>query len=321
MYIVTGGAGFIGSVLVGRLNELGIEDIVIVDSLSDSSKWKNIRNKFYLDYIHKNSFLELLHQGKFKNVKAVVHMGASSSTTVMDMDYLMNNNVYYTAALAEYCVKNNIRFVYASSAATYGDGEQGYSDEDDIKKFLPLNPYGYSKQLFDLMALRKGYADKIAGLKFFNVYGPNEYHKGGQKSVVVHAFNQIQETGKVKLFKSYLPEYKHGEQLRDFVYVKDCVEVIWKLLQDSKINGIYNVGTGTARSWNDLVTAVFSALKLDTNIEYIEMPDNLKNQYQYYTKAEMNRLKATSAYVDFNSIEEGVTDFVQNYLAQDSKVY
>ncbi|MCB0336677.1 MAG: ADP-glyceromanno-heptose 6-epimerase [Bdellovibrionales bacterium] len=315
MYVVTGGAGFIGSAFVAKLNQLGIEDILIVDEFESSSKWKNVRNKFYTDYVHKDRFLQDLEAGQYRNISGVVHMGASSSTTEMNMDYLMDNNVHYTARLAEYCINNGIRFVYASSAATYGDGEKGYSDEDDIKGFLPLNPYGYSKQLFDLMALQKSYLDKIVGLKFFNVYGPNEYHKAGQASVVWHAYNQIISQGVVKLFKSYRPEYADGEQKRDFIYVKDCAEAMWWFLENPETNGLFNLGTGKARTWNDLVHAAFAALSLEPKIEYIDMPENLVNQYQYFTEASMKKFEAIDTGINFHSLEDGVKDYIQGYLA------
>jgi ADP-L-glycero-D-manno-heptose 6-epimerase len=244
-------------------------------------------------------------------------MGACSSTTERDADYLWNNNYLYTKTLAEWSVKRGIRFIYASSAATYGDGTQGFSDDHSkISQLRPINMYGYSKQIFDLLVLRTSLDKKIAGIKFFNVFGPNEYHKGDMTSVIFKAFHQIRETGKVKLFKSYKKEYKDGGQLRDFVYVKDCVNAMWWLFNNPKANGIFNLGTGNARTWNDLIKAVFSAMKKKTNIEYIEMPQSLRNQYQYFTEAQMSKLKKAGCPVMFSSLEDSVRDYVVNHLQQ-----
>ncbi|MCE5212883.1 MAG: ADP-glyceromanno-heptose 6-epimerase, partial [Deltaproteobacteria bacterium] len=248
-------------------------------------------------------------------VDAIIHMGACSSTTERDADYLWHNNYAYTKLLAEWALERNIRFIYASSAATYGDGTKGFSDNHKtIPELKPINMYGYSKQVFDLWALRQKLENKMAGIKFFNVFGPNEYHKGDMSSVIFKAFHQIKETGKVKLFKSYKKEYKDGGQMRDFVYVKDCVNVMWWLLKNPKVNGIFNLGTGQARNWNDLIKAVFTAMKKKTNIEYITMPEALRNQYQYFTEAEMSKLKKTGCPVKFASLEDSVRDYVVNYL-------
>jgi len=318
MYIVTGGAGFIGSAFVWKLNKLGLDNILIVDNLSTTEKWKNLVSLRFQDYIHKNLFLSLLEQEKFGSIKAIIHMGACSSTTEKNADYLMENNVFYSKALAKFCLARSIRFIYASSASTYGDGSLGFADkEEDLEKLRPLNMYGYSKHLFDLWLKREHLLNQVAGLKFFNVFGPNEYHKGDMKSVVCKAYAQIKETGKLKLFKSYHPDYGHGEQKRDFVYVKDCVEIMAWLLEHPEVNGIFNVGTGKARSWNELARAVFTALNLPVNIEYIEMPETLKGKYQYFTQAEMTKLKQAGWQEEFTSLEEAVADYVQNYLAKD----
>ena len=316
MYLVTGGAGFIGSAFVWKLNSEGIDDILIVDELGTSEKWKNLVNRKYVDYIHKDDFLEIISNETTPFiVDAVIHMGACSSTTEMDAEYLMENNYLYSRALAEWSMKNNVRFIYASSAATYGDGSLGFSDENEKSLTLkPLNMYGYSKQVFDLWALRNQHEDQMVGIKFFNVFGPNEYHKEDMKSVVHKAFHQIKENGKVKLFKSYKPEYKDGAQLRDFVYIKDCVDVIWWFLQNKEVNGIFNLGTGKARTWNDLVNAVFSAISIKPAIQYIDMPEVLREKYQYYTEATMEKLKKAGCPVEFRSLEDSVTDYVQNYL-------
>jgi ADP-L-glycero-D-manno-heptose 6-epimerase len=245
-------------------------------------------------------------------------MGACSSTTERDADYLWSNNYLYTSTLAEWTLKRGIRFIYASSAATYGDGTQGFSDDHGkISRLRPINMYGYSKQVFDLWVLRNSLEKKITGIKFFNVFGPNEYHKADMASVIFKAFHQIKETGKVKLFKSYKKEYKDGGQLRDFVYVKDCVKAMWWLFNNPKANGIFNLGTGNARTWNDLIKAVFAAMKKKKNIEYIEMPEALRNQYQYFTEAQMTKLKKAGCPIKFSSLEDSVRDYVVNYLQED----
>jgi ADP-L-glycero-D-manno-heptose 6-epimerase len=318
MYIVTGGAGFIGSAILWKLNTQGIDDILVVDDLGRSDKWKNLVNRRYIDYIHKSAFLSLLTGNKFDRIDAVIHMGACSSTTERDADFLMENNFHYSTALAEYALHNHIRMINASSAATYGDGSEGFSDSrETMLKLKPLNMYGYSKQLFDLWAQRKGALEDIASLKFFNVFGPNEYHKDDMCSMVYRGFNQIRETGCLRLFKSYRPEYRDGGQRRDFVYVKDCVDVVWWLLDHPDANGVFNIGTGRDRSWNALAKALFSAMGLDQSIEYIPMPDALKDRYQYYTRAEMERLTRAGCPVSFTSLEAAVSDYVQNYLLKE----
>ena len=316
MIVVTGGAGFIGSAFVWRLNQEGINDIVIVDSLGTDDKWKNIVNLRFADYIHKDNFLSLICDDQVPfDVSAIVHMGACSSTTERDADYLWNNNYLYTKTLAEWSLQRGIRFIYASSAATYGDGTQGFSDDHSkINELKPINMYGYSKQVFDLWALKNHVENKIAGIKFFNVFGPNEYHKADMTSVIFKAFHQIKETGFVKLFKSYLPKYPDGGQMRDFVYIKDCIDVMWWFFNNPPANGIFNLGTGKARTWNDLIKAVFTAMGIKTNIEYIEMPESLRNQYQYFTEAKMDKLKATGYPLAFSSLEDSVKDYICNYL-------
>ena len=318
MIIVTGGAGFIGSAFVWKLNKEGIEDILIVDQLGSDDKWKNLINLRFVNYMHKDDFGEMIYNDTVNfDVEAIIHMGACSSTTERNADYLWENNYVYTGNMAEWAIERNIRFIYASSAATYGDGSLGFSDDHDkIKALKPINMYGYSKQVFDLRVLRHSWEDKIAGIKFFNVFGPNEYHKGDMTSVIFKAFHQINETGKVKLFKSYLPKYPDGGQMRDFVYVKDCIDVMWWLFKNPDVSGIFNLGTGKARTWNDLIRSVFDAMKLRTNIEYIEMPESLRNQYQYFTEAEMKKLESTGCPVKFSSLEDSVRDYVVNYLQQ-----
>lgn len=315
MHIVTGGAGFIGSGFVYQLNLMGIDDILIVDNLGCSDKWKNLVSLKFSHYLHKDSFLTRLFRGDFPRVESIIHMGACSSTTEKDADYLMTNNLEYSRRLASYCMENRARFIYASSAATYGDGSLGFSDDHGLMDRLrPLNMYGYSKQLFDLWVKKKGLLSSVAGLKFFNVFGPNEYHKGDMQSVVRKAYFQIRETGRVRLFKSYHPEYGDGEQKRDFVYLKDCLEAMAWLLERRDVNGIFNLGAGEARTWNDLAKSVFQAMNLEPDIEYVEMPEELRGKYQYYTCAPMDRLVNAGCPVRFHRLEDGVRDYVQNYL-------
>jgi len=316
MIIVTGGAGFIGSAFVWKLNQEGIDNIIIVDRLGTSDKWKNLVNLRFVNYIHKDDFLEMIDTDMVPfEIDAIIHMGACSSTTERDADYLWHNNYAYTKILAEWALERDVRFIYASSAATYGDGTNGFSDNHKtIADLKPINMYGYSKQVFDLWVLRQKLENKMAGIKFFNVFGPNEYHKGDMSSVIFKAFHQIRGTGKVRLFKSYRKEYKDGGQMRDFVYVKDCVNVMWWLFKNPKANGIFNLGTGKARTWNDLIKAVFAAMKKKTNIEYIPMPEALRNQYQYFTEAEMSKLKKAGCPVKFSALEDSVHDYVTKYL-------
>ena len=322
MLVVTGGAGFIGSAMVWKLNQAGFSDILVVDILHDGDKWKNLTGLQFSDYLHKDEFLSRIQSNHYHNqIDGIFHLGACSATTERDADYLMQNNYEYTKTLAKWCLKQNARFVYASSAATYGDGSHGYSDEwETTEKLQPMNMYGYSKHLFDLKATREGWLDQIVGLKFFNVFGPNEYHKGKMTSVMYSAFGQVKEHGSIKLFKSYKPEYAHGEQKRDFIYVKDVVDVMLWFYQNPSAAGLFNLGTGEARSWNDLARSVFAALNLGENIEYIEMPDSLKRHYQYFTQADMQKLEKIGCSKSFYRLEEAVKDYVTGYLDQDYAV-
>ena len=316
MFIVTGGSGLIGSAVVWELNRNGIDDILIVDHLGTSDKWKNLAPLRYDDYMEKDDFLEKLNRNYFSGQKidGVFHLGACSATTERNATYLIENNFRYTAKLAEFCVDNYIKMIYASSCATYGDGACGYSDnEEGIEKLRPLNMYGYSKQMFDLYAKRRGWLDQLVGCKFSNVYGPNERHKADMRSVVLRCFEQITECGKMKLFKSYRPEYADGEQLRDFLYVKDAVKMIWFLF-NRQAAGLFNIGSGKAESWNKLAGAAFSALEKPVDIEYIEMPEHLRDRYQYYTCAEMTKLRSLGYTEETTSLEDAVYDYIRNYL-------
>ena len=317
MIVVTGGAGFIGSAFVWQCNRQGRDDVLVVDHLGTSEKWKNLVPLRFLDYLDRDTFLERILDDRLDGVEAIVHLGACSATTERDADYLMENNYRYTRHLAEWATGRGVRFVYASSAATYGDGALGFSDETDIAALRPLNMYGYSKHLFDLHARRTGLRERCAGIKFFNVFGPNEYQKGEMASVIYHAFQRIQEKGDVGLFQSYRPDYGDGEQKRDFIYVKDCVAVLWWLLERPDVNGLFNLGTGQARSWNDLARALFAALEREPKIEYIPMPDKLQGKYQYFTEARMDRLRAAGYDAPFSSLEEAVRDYVREHLQRD----
>ena len=316
MIIVTGGAGFIGSCIVRELNNMGYEDIIIVDNIQKTEKWKNMRNKRYLEYISRNDFLNRL-PGFAGKVSHVIHMGACSATTELDFDFLYKNNFEYTKTLWKFCTENQCSFIYASSAATYGAGEFGFDDKMDIKKLLPLNGYGYSKQLFDLWVEKQTLAPKQhVGFKFFNVYGPNEYYKGSMASVIFHSFNKISETGEMGIFKSYKEGYEDGKQLRDFVYVKDLCKVVHFMIDHPEVSGLFNLGTGTARSFYDLVAATFDAMGVKRNITFVEMPESLRPKYQYFTQAKMDKLREAGYKEDFYSLEEGAKDYVQNYLMQ-----
>jgi ADP-L-glycero-D-manno-heptose 6-epimerase len=276
----------------------------------------------FTDIYHKTDFYNRVVEENLPfDLDAIIHMGACSSTTETDADYLLNNNYRYTLELVKYALPRKIRFVNASSAATYGDGSNGYDDnEDRLDELKPLNMYGYSKHLFDLWARRMGIIDKIAGLKFFNVYGPNESHKEDMRSVVNKAFEQISGSGKLKLFKSYKPDYQDGEQLRDFIYVKDAVDIVLYFLENKEKNGLFNVGTGKARTWNDLAGCIFNSMYKPQSIEYIDMPDTLSDKYQYYTQATVDKLRKAGYKKEFYSLEDGVDDYVKNYLVKGKRL-
>jgi len=315
MIVVTGGAGFIGSAIVYYLNQISIKDIIVVDSLGLKDNWKNLTGLEFNDYLEKDEFLYNLLSGKIPGIQTIIHMGACSDTTEQDATFLIENNFEYTKQLAKWSVNNNIRFIYASSAATYGDGSDRFDDDQNNSiRFKPLNMYGYSKQLFDMWAIKQRIMNRIVGLKYFNVFGPNEYHKGEMRSLVLKAYIQLKETGKVKLFKSHRPDYTHGEQKRDFLYIKDAVKMTLYFLNNPQYTGLYNIGSGKARTWNDLVTAIFTALDLEPNIEYIDMPSDIRSHYQYYTCANIDKLRSIGYSEKIISLEDDIQDYVVNYL-------
>jgi ADP-L-glycero-D-manno-heptose 6-epimerase len=312
--VVTGGAGLIGSALVWALNRRGIDNILVVDRLDSSEKWKHLVPLRFADLIDADDFERRAMDGDdFGNVGTLFHLGACSSTTETDADYLLRNNYEYTKNLAAWSDANDVRFVYASSAATYGALEDDLSDEADLHALRPLNMYAYSKQLFDLYAHRTGLDQRACGIKYFNVFGPNEDHKGEMRSIVHKAFEQIRSSGSVRLFKSYRPEFRDGEQRRDFIYVKDAVEITIHLAQTGA-TGIYNAGSGKAQTWLELVRPIFRALELTERIEFIEMPAHLRGKYQYSTCARTDRLRATGYDREPTPLAEAVTDYVSNYL-------
>jgi len=311
--VVTGAAGFIGSCLVAELNSRGRHDLIVVDHLTgkEDPKQKNLAGKRYHRYYDKAEYLKLLEADQFDfDVECILHMGACSSTTLQDADYFEKNNFEYTCTVAQWALKNNARLIYASSAATYGDGALGYSDDESlVPRLKPLNLYGQSKQKFDEWVLQRGFQSKMTGLKFFNVFGPNEYHKGDMRSVVSKAYERVVSEGKMSLFKSYNPKYKDGEQMRDFIYVKDAVDVVMFFMEHPSINGIFNLGTGRARTWNDLAHALFGAVDCPPDIEYTEMPEVLRGCYQYFTQAIMTKLRKAGYAKAFTSLEDAVKDY------------
>jgi len=319
--LVTGGAGFIGSALIWALNRSGCEDIVVCDRLGTDEKWRNLTPLRFADYIEADDMLQRLQSGALGKFDLVLHMGACSSTTEKDATYLIKNNFEFTKDLALWALGNTVRFVYASSAATYGDGSAGMEDDDSkLDTLRPLNMYGYSKQLFDLHAKRAGFLNKIAGLKYFNIFGPNEDHKGDMRSLVHKSYGQIKSEGVIRLFKSYRKEYRDGEQLRDFLYVKDAVAMTLHLAATSRANGPFNIGSSAARTWIDLANAVFSAMDRSPNIQFIEMPEAIRDKYQYFTQADISRLRDAGYKTPVTLLEDAVADYVRNYLAPDKRL-
>jgi len=328
--LVTGAAGFIGSCMVGYLNRKGYHNIIIVDEFDDENKKHNHEDRKIIARVDRNELFDWLTNHPM-HIDFVFHLGARTDTTEFDYTVLEKLNIDYSKKVWNYCVEKNIPLVYASSAATYGDGESGYKDDHELPyKLNPLNPYGKSKNEFDKWALKESEKAKVKsekceppnwyGLKFFNVYGPNEYHKGRMASVMFHSFNQIKSTGKVKLFKSHKPGYKNGEQLRDFVYVKDVVDICYWLMNDKPASGLYNLGTGKARTFKDLVTSIFKSLGKEPVIEFIDTPLDIRDKYQYFTEADMTKLRNAGYKEDFYSLEEGVETYVKNFLI-DKKYY
>ncbi|MGB8907411.1 MAG: ADP-glyceromanno-heptose 6-epimerase [Candidatus Cybelea sp.] len=312
--VITGGAGLIGSAVLWALNRRGIDDALVVDRLDASEKWKHLVPLRFADYVEADEFAEFAAAGRnFGDVRTVFHLGACSSTTERDADFLLRNNYEYTKRLALWAAEQEARFVYASSAATYGGLEADLSDETELYALRPLNAYAYSKHLFDLYAMRTGLDQTTCGLKYFNVFGPNEDHKGEMRSIVQKAYEQIRERGNVRLFKSYRPEYRDGEQQRDFIYVKDAVEMTLHLAE-SGATGLFNIGSGTPHTWLQLVKPIFLALELPESIEFVEMPAQLRGKYQYYTCARMARLYATGYDRPITPLTDAVTDYVTNYL-------
>ena len=322
--LVTGGAGFIGSALVAALNQRGISEIVITDLLGSDEKWRNLTPLKFADYLEADDFRKRIgqNQAALGDFSAVFHLGACSATTEKNASYLIDNNFNVTKELAAWSLAKNIRFIYASSAATYGDGAQGMDDQDpNLGRLRPLNMYGYSKHLFDQHAQRKGWLDRIVGVKYFNVFGPNEDHKGDMRSLVNKAYEQIRTTGRVGLFKSYHPDFKDGEQMRDFLYVKDAVEMTLHFAESATTaGGLFNLGSGDANTWLKLTRAIFSALNLPPQIDFIEMPEALKGKYQYYTKADITKLRTTGYRRTMTPLEDAIRDYVQNYLATNRRL-
>lgn len=326
MIIVTGGAGFIGSNIVAALERAGKKDIVVIDTLGNGDKWKNLAKRELAAIVDPVDTDAFLHKNR-EDITAVIHMGAISATTETDVDLIIRSNFTLSWKLWEFCRDNGISFIYASSAATYGDGSIGFDDESTLahlKMLRPLNPYGWSKSLFDLkiareIAEKRPAPPQYAGLKFFNVYGPNEYHKGGQKSVVAHIFPQVRDDKAVQLFKSYHPDYADGWQLRDFVWVGDCADIVLWLIDHPEVNGLFNVGTGEARSFHDLARATFEALGKTANITYKDMPGELRGKYQYFTEASLTRLREAGYSRQMTSLEKGIATYVNDFLNKEDQ--
>lgn len=319
MILLTGGAGLIGSAVLWRLNRMGRTDVVVVDHLSTGEKWQNLRALKFLDYFEKDEFRKYMEAGEFEGkFQEIIHLGACSDTTEVDASYLAGNNFAYGKMMAEYAVRNGSRMVYASSAATYGDGENGFCDnEDGIFSLRPLNKYGYSKQIFDEWLYMKGWLKNslFVGVKYSNVFGPNEYHKAHMRSMVLRSFEQITEKGSVSLFKSYRQEYAHGEQVRDFLYVKDAADMTLFFLDGGRrASGLFNIGFGSVRTWNDLAGAAFAALGKEKRIEYVEMPESLRSRYQYRTCLDISKLRMAGYTRELTSLEDAVMDYSKYFL-------
>jgi len=319
--LVTGGAGFIGSALVWALNRRGCDDIVVCDRLGTDEKWRNLAPLRFAEFVEADDLRLRLQSGVLGKFDLVLHMGACSSTTERDAGFLFRNNFEFTRDLADWSLEKNVPFVYASSAATYGDGSAGMADHDSkLDTLRPLNMYGYSKHLFDLHAKRAGFLDDVVGLKYFNIFGPNEDHKADMRSLVHKSFSQVKNEGVIRLFKSYRKDFRDGEQKRDFLYVKDAVAMTLHLAANKKAGGLYNIGSGAARTWIDLANSVFAALDKKPKVEFIEMPEAVRDKYQYFTQADISRLRAAGYKAPVTSLEEAVKDYVRNYLAPDKRL-
>jgi len=315
--ILTGANGFIGSCFLWKLNSAGIDDVIIVDTPEVVTKSRNLSGKKFKDYLSRETLINRLEEGNFHEIEFVVHLGACTDTTERDAAYLKRNNLEYSQYLLKWCLQNHKQFHYASSASIYGNGKQGYSDDlSKLNSYQALNFYGDSKLSFDKWLVAEKLADNVVGYRYFNVFGPNEYHKGEMRSMVGKAYEQIAKGGAVNLFASTRPGYPNGSEERDFVYVKDVCEVMFFFLEHPELRGIFNVGSGKARSFKDLIEAVFKALKKPPQINYIPMPENLKGQYQYYTQADLTNLRAAGCPVPFRSLEDSVADYVLNHLSK-----
>lgn len=314
--IVTGAAGFIGRNLVAELNARGRRDLLLVDQLGTEEKWRNLVGLRFDDLLSPDDFRTRLRAGSLPMVETVFHLGACSATTERDADYLYDNNTRFSRELCEWCLQHQTRFIYASSAATYGDGSLGYSDRDDVTVQLrPLNMYGLSKHLFDLWALEQGVFDRIVGLKYFNVYGPFEDHKGDMRSVVHKSYQQLRARQDIILFRSYRPDYADGEQRRDFIYVRDAVAVTLHFADHIETSGLFNCGTGQSRTWLDLARAVYAAVGREPHVQFTDMPETLREKYQYFTEADLTKLRTAGYRQPFTSLEDGIRDYVQRHLA------
>ena len=322
--VVTGGAGLIGSATIWGINNQNLNNVWLVDWIDeDSLKHRNCEHLQFQRKLNASHFRKLIDENssELKEIRTIIHLGACSSTTETDEDYLHDNNFLYTKELCEWSLANNVRFVYASSAATYGNGNWGMDDRDEnIEKFQPLNLYGWSKHKFDLFAKENGWFDSITGLKYFNIYGPNEEHKGDMRSVVSKAYKQIKDSQRMSLFKSHRPEYRDGEQKRDFLYIKDAVNMTLWLTENPAATGLFNLGNGLARTWLDLGNSIFAALKLNAQIEFVEMPEILRDKYQYFTQATIEKLRSQGFDHNLFSLEDAVHDYIRNYLVPDLRL-
>jgi len=315
--LVTGGAGFIGSALIWALNQRGLENIVVCDLLGSDEKWRNLVPLKFLDYLEATDLPRLLEAkgAALRGVDTIFHLGACSATTEKNAEYLIRNNFEFTKLLAHWSLESQSRFVYASSAATYGDGAQGMDDlNPNINALRPLNMYGYSKHLFDVYAQKQGFLDQIVGLKYFNVFGPNEWHKGEMRSLVNKAFDQVKSTGRLNLFRSHHPDYRDGEQMRDFLYVKDAVAMTIHLAQAPSAGGLFNLGSGEANTWLTLANSLFSAMQLEPRIDFVDMPESIRPNYQYYTRASIVKLRSSGYEPAVTPLADAVTDYTKNYL-------